>query len=159
LIGKLPDTLHDRAVVIDLKRRLPSETIAPFRADRAGQLDVLARQAARWCRDYADEVANADPAMPAGIYNREADNWRPLLAIADAAGGQWPERARDALNMAHTAEDDESRLAMLLADIKAEFAARKPADQLPSVSLVLALVEIEGRPWAEYRKGKPLTQN
>ena len=158
LIGKLPDTLHDRSVIVHLKRRLPSETIAPFRADRVGQLDVLARQAARWCRDHADEVASVDPAMPAGIYNREADNWRPLLAIAYAAGGDWPKRARDALEAAHTADDDESRLSMLLADIKTEFAARN-TDQLPSASLVAALVEIEGRPWAEYREGKPLTQN
>jgi hypothetical protein len=158
LIGKLPDTLHDRSVVVDLKRRLPSETISAFRADRVGQLDALARQAARWCRDHTDEVANADPALPAEIYNREADNWRPLLAIASVAGGQWPKRACDALEQSHATAEDESRLAMLLADIKAEFAARK-TDQLPSVSLVAALVEIEGRPWAEYRKGKPLTQN
>jgi hypothetical protein len=159
LIGKLPDTLHDRSVVVDLKRRLPSESISPFRTDRVGQLDVLARQAARWCRDHADEVANADPSMPAGIYNREADNWHPLLAIAEAAGGHWPKRARDALKAAHTAEDDESRLAMLLADIKAAFAERRNTDRLASVSLVAMLVEIEGRPWAEYRRGKPMTQN
>ena len=50
LIGNLPDTLHDRSVVINLKRRLPTEEIHPFRLDRAGHLDVLARQAARWAR-------------------------------------------------------------------------------------------------------------
>jgi putative DNA primase/helicase len=158
LIGRLPDTLHDRSVAIDLKRRLPSEQIAPFRPDRAGQLDVLARKAARWAKDNAGRIAEADPEMPKGIFNREADNWRPLLAIAYVAGGNWPKRARDALEAAHAADDDESRLAMLLADVRAEFAARKP-DQLPSASLAAALVEIEGRPWAEYRKGKPLTQN
>ena len=31
--------------------------------------------------------------MPDGVYNRGADNWRSLLAIADAAGG-WPARGR-----------------------------------------------------------------
>ncbi len=29
------------------------------------------------------------------IGNRTADNWRPLIAIADVAGGEWPERARE----------------------------------------------------------------
>jgi putative DNA primase/helicase len=158
LIGRLPETLHDRSVVVSLKRRLPTEAIKPFRPDRAGQLDVLARRAVRWVADNGDRIADADPEMPEGVFNREADNWRPLLAIADAAGDEWPERARDALKAAHAADDDEDRLAMLLADIKNEFAARK-TDQLPSASLVAALVEIEGRPWAEYRKGKPLTQN
>jgi hypothetical protein len=47
LIGQLPGTLSDRSVMIDLKRRLPSESIEPFRLDRTGHLDVLARQAAR----------------------------------------------------------------------------------------------------------------
>ena len=159
LIGKLPDTLHDRSVVVDLKRRLPSEAISPFRADRVGQLDALARQAARWCRDHADEVANADPSMPAGIYNREADNWRSLLAIAEAAGGQWPERARQALEQSHASAEDDSRLALLLGDIKAIFAEKKK-DKLGSADLIVELHGVEGRPWAEYgRSKKPISQN
>jgi hypothetical protein len=32
--------------------------------------------------------------MPSGIYSRSADNWKLLLAIADAASGEWPERAQ-----------------------------------------------------------------
>jgi hypothetical protein len=50
--------------------------------------------------------------MPEGIYNREADNWRPLLAIADVARGQWPKRARKALEQSHTVAEDDSRLAL-----------------------------------------------
>ena len=95
IIGNLPDTLADRSVTVDLKRRMPSEKVASFRFDRVGHLDVLARQAARWAQDHAGTIAAADPEMP-GIHNREADNWAPLLAIADAAGGAWPERARAA---------------------------------------------------------------
>src|SRR5262245_37249608 len=130
LIGKLPDTLHDRSIVIDLKRRLPIETIRPFRSDRADQLDLLARQAARWSKDNASRIAEADPFMPPGIHNREADNWRPLLAIADAGGGEWPERARKAVEQAHAAAEDESRIAVLLGDIKTIF-GDKASDRLP----------------------------
>src|SRR5262249_8887595 len=57
LIGALPDTLHDRAVTVDLKRRLPSEKVDPFRPDRANNLDVLARKAARWPRITPTESA------------------------------------------------------------------------------------------------------
>ena len=157
LIGRLPDTLHDRSVVIDLKRRLPSETIKPFRSDRTEHLDVLARQAARWARDHAEEVGASDPEMPTGVFNRVADNWRGLLAIADAAGGDWPERARKALKEMKAASDDESNITMLLADIEVIFAEK---DSLPSADLVEALVEIESRPWAEFGKSrKPITQN
>jgi len=166
LIGSLPATLHDRSVVVDLKRRLPNEPIEPFRHDRASHLDELARKATRWAKDHADAIADADPQMPPGVFNREADNWHPLLAIADAAGGEWPKRARMAASKSHAAADDNaaSRVERLLADIRDIFKAKESrrevnADRISSASLVSALVEIEDGPWGEYgRSGKPLTQ-
>jgi hypothetical protein len=160
LIGNLPDTLHDRSVVIDLKRRLPSERIEPFRPDRARHLDDLARKAARWAKDHANRISEAHPEMPPGIYNREADNWRPLLAIADAAGGHWPERAGRAVMQNHNSiRDDDSRLVVLLTDIRTIF-TEKDIDRLASADLAKALAELEGRPWAEYgKRGNPFSQN
>lgn len=163
LIGALPDTLHDRAVTVDLKRRLPSEKVEPFRPDRAAHLEILARKAARWAKDSANRIGAADPAMPGGIINREADNWRPLLAIADEAGGEWPERARKAAAAAHivAADDAESRLELLLGDIRDVFDKLvSDKDRISSAHLIEGLVEIVPRPWAEYgRSGKAITQN
>jgi putative DNA primase/helicase len=162
LIGQMPGTLTDRSVAIDLKRRLPSEPIEPFRLDRTEHLDVLARQAARWAQDNAEAVRAADPAMPDGVYNRDADNLRPLLAIADVAAGEWPERARKAALAGLEADDvDEgSRLELLIRDIHDIFAASDHLDRVASADLITRLVEIEPRPWAEYgRSGKPITQN
>jgi Protein of unknown function (DUF3631) len=158
LIGRLPDTLHDRSLTIALKRRMPSETVAPFRSDRADYLDALAGQAARWAQDHAEQIRIADPDMPEGVFNREADNWRPLLAIADAAGGDWPKRARQAVRQAHADAEDDSRVAMLLGDIKAIFTDRN-MDRLSSADVVIDLAAILGRPWADYKNGKPITQN
>ncbi len=161
LIGKLPDTLADRSVTIDLKRRLPSEEIKAFRPDRARHLDELARKIARWAQDNADRISKVDPEMPVGVHNREADNWRPLLAIAETAGGDWPGRAREAVMESRAAGggDDESRLVVLLTDIAATF-SEKDTDRLLSADLVNSLVAIQGRPWADYGKNdKPLTQN
>jgi hypothetical protein len=158
MIGALPDTLHDRAVTIDLQRRRPRERIQPFRPDRADHLDVLARMAVRWAKDHGDRIAERDPEMPAGVINRPADNWRALLAIADEAGGRWGQRARKAAEAAHGTEADEgSRLELLLADIRAISRGKM---SMPSADLVKALVVLEGRPWAELGKSrKPLTQN
>jgi putative DNA primase/helicase len=158
LIGKLPATLADRSITAELRRRLASEAVEPFRHDRTTHLDMLARKAARWASDNADCVRGADPDIPAGIFNRVADNWRPLLAIADAAGGDWPERARRVLAAMAGANDDQSTGAMLFADIRDIFSERE-ADRLPSSELAEALVAIEGRPWAEWRHGKPITAN
>jgi Protein of unknown function (DUF3631) len=158
LIGTLPDTLHDRAVRVDLKRRQPSENIKPYRPDRADHLDLLARRALRWAKDHAGRIADADPVMPDGIINRESDNWRPLLAIADEAGDEWGKRARVAAIAAHTAAamgDEGSRLEILLGDIRDTFGR---LNQLASTIMVEALIEIEGHPWKEMgRLRKPLT--
>ena len=104
--------------------------------------------------------------MPANIINREADNWRPLLSVADAAGGAWPQRARAAAQAAHAAStSDDGLLELLLADIRdafngADLAGQVAAAEMASADLVEALVAIEGRPWAEFgRNRKALTQN
>jgi hypothetical protein len=68
-----------------LRRRRPDEPIKSLRLDRTGELEGLSRKAARWATDHAPELAAADPTMPDGIIDRVADNWRPLLAVADLA--------------------------------------------------------------------------
>ena len=160
LIGKLPATLADRSVSIDLRRRKPDEPIKSFRYDRTEDLDHLARRAARWARDNADGVRSADPDLPAGVFNRVADNWRPLLAIADVAGGEWPARARRAIQCAGggASGDEQSIRVLLLSDIRMIF-AECGADRLPSADLISALNAIEGRPWAEWHRGKGLSTN
>jgi putative DNA primase/helicase len=159
LIGKLPVTLADRSVSIELRRRRLDEPIEPFRFDRTEQLDQLSRKVARWAADNAQRLRRADPAMPAGVFNRLADNWRPLLAIADAAAGEWPERTRQAIRPgARSGRDEQSVRELLLADIRAIFAERG-IDRLPSAELVAALVAIEGRPWPEWKTGKPISAN
>ena len=57
---------------------------------------IVRRQAARWAADNFDNLIDPDPAIPQALNDRAADNWRPLLAIADMAGGEWPQRAREA---------------------------------------------------------------
>jgi hypothetical protein len=96
--------------------------------------------------------------MPAGLYNRAADNWAPLLSIAQVAGGGWLARGeRAALKSVAADIEDASRLELVLADIRAIFASRA-VDRIPSAVLAEALAEIEGRPWAEYgRSEKPIT--
>jgi len=101
------------------------------------------------------DVDGHDPDM-AGLINRDADNWRPLFAIADLVGSDWPSRAREAA-LALTPKDSESIGPMLLGDIKAVFDDRS-VDRLSSAEICTALCEMEGKPWADW-KGKSLTAN
>ncbi len=95
--------------------------------------------------------------MPPGIFNRKADNWRPLLAIADAAGGEWPARARTAavaLSLSDT-DEAESMKVQLLVDIHAIF-QNVFEDRITTKDLLARLHELEDRPWNDYRRGKPM---
>ncbi len=123
MIGRLPPTLEDRSLAVRMRRRRPDEAGARLRADRCPELDLLARKAARWAADNVEALRAADPDVPACLQNRTVDNWRPLIAIADAAGGDWPARVRQiAEHTASAADAAQSDAVMLLGDIRAVFA-------------------------------------
>jgi putative DNA primase/helicase len=159
-IGRLPGTIEDRAVKIAMRRRRPDETVERLRFDRLDRLRPLAQRAARWVADHAATLAAADSAVPGELHDRAADNWRPLLAIADTAGGDWPERARRAAVSltGEGADDADTARAMLLADLRELFAG-DPSGILFSRDILPALVKREDRPWPEYRHGKPITEH
>ena len=156
MIGRLADTLEDRSVSINLRRAKTSERIQPFRSDRVDALRQLARKAARWVADNRQALANADPATGT-LVNRPADNWRPLMAIADLAGGEWSKRARSIAESAQIAKQDQSTRTMVLSDIRDIFTVRPKIDRLRSAEMADALGAMENRPWSEWRNGKPIT--
>jgi len=77
--------------------------------------------------------------------------WEPLAAIADAAGGDWPGRARKACRALASEEDSRDGTAgeRLLADLQDIFA---DASFLYSATITAALAKIEEAPWAEWRR-------
>jgi hypothetical protein len=88
MIGCLPDTLTDRSIVVPMRRRAPREPVERLRLDRPGDFEDLRRRAARWAADHLAELRAADPDLPGDLGDRAADNWRPLLAIADLVGDE-----------------------------------------------------------------------
>jgi putative DNA primase/helicase len=157
MIGGLPDTLEDRSAPrVRLQRARPDQKVERFRADRCLALDTLARKAARWADDNFAALKDADPDVPECLSHRAADNWRPLLAIADAAGGEWPTRARHVAQKLGTAPASAmSEGVMCLADIREVF-DRSKSDRILSAILANALNGMEDRPWGDCQRGKPL---
>src|SRR5205085_948333 len=107
--------------------------------------------------DHATAIAVSDPAIPEGLGDRDADNWTPLLAIADEIGGDWPKLARKAALHLDGRQDEEAPGIMLLADLK-ELFEQRAVDSLSSEDVVNALAKLEGRPWPEWRDGKAITK-
>jgi putative DNA primase/helicase len=159
LIGSLPATLADRALLIPMRRRAPGEKVRRLRLDRLqDELAETRRRAARWAQDTVDALRLADPEIPHQLNDRAADNWRPLLAIAELAGWVWPVKAREAaLVLSTSAEDADGAPAIqLLADIRDLFEL-EGVDRLATKSLVEALGVREDRPWSEWKRGRPVT--
>src|SRR5262245_27189121 len=53
------------------------EAVQPLRGDRLEHLTPLCRQAAKWWSDNSIKLRGIEPEVPAAIYGRAADNWRP----------------------------------------------------------------------------------
>lgn len=124
-IGDLPDTMTDRSIVIVLRRKFADETKRPLRGDVQGYAP-LASQITKWASKQIDPLKAIDPVMPAELNDRAADNWRPLLAIAELVGGEWPARARSAAAaLTPSSADDDSEGIRLLRSIAHEIACRQ----------------------------------
>ena len=158
-IGRLADTIEDRAFIVAMRRRRKGEKVERLR-DRISFED-LRRKCATFVADNAEAIRNADPQIPSALNDRAADNWTPLFALADLAGGDWPEKARAAAIALSGSSESEvlGTAAQLLADVQQIFADAK-VDKISSQTLCERLVEIEGRPWAEFGKNqKPISKN
>lgn len=160
LIGRLPATLQDRSIVITLRRKLPSESAERYRSDKQPLTFLeLRRQCLRWAEDHFEALQESDPRMPERLNDRAADNWRPLAAIADLAGGDWPTRARaSALGLSGADHEVANLVEILLGDIHAFFDGRT-SDRARSQELADYLGNLPDRPWSEFNHGKPITTN
>jgi hypothetical protein len=150
-IGRLPDTIEDRSVVITLRRKARHEHAEKYRLRRdKPRVAALGERLAAWAGPRAAEIGSAEPDLPPGLNDRAEDVWEALLAFADLAGGDWPKRARVAA-VALSAEDDTdtSLGARLLADLRAVFEA-EDAEALHGVTILAKLHEIEEAPWGNY---------
>jgi putative DNA primase/helicase len=155
-IRSLADTLEDRAVVVTLQRKPRGATVARLRKRDNNEFAELRRKALRWANDNSGRLVDPEPSIPDALNDRAADNWRPLLAIADLAGGGWPAKAREAA-LILSGEEVPSLNVELLTDIRKAFGN---LGCIASADLVEALVADPERPWATCGKnGKPLTQN
>lgn len=156
-IGHLADTLMDRAITLELRRKLPDENVERLRYAEPNLFTSLASKLARFADDYRNAVRHSRPQLPPSLNDRAQDNWEPLLAIADQAGGAWSGLARDAaLKLSGSEQEAVSLSAELLADIREVYEHNKRGDRIFVADLLLALTSDDLKPWATYNRGKPM---
>jgi hypothetical protein len=155
---KLPATTLGRCILVELRRRKISEPIERFAHKDDTELAQLRSRLLRWAADGEEALRAATTPMPEAFDNRRADNWLVMLAIADLAGGDWGDMARLAAIKLEGASDISSIGVRLLADIKRVF-DEEGCEVILSAVLVEKLKEDPEQPWAEWGRGKGLTQN
>jgi Protein of unknown function (DUF3631) len=160
-IGKLPRTVDDRSIRIKLKRKASGETVMKFRRREAREFLTPTRDRLRaWVEANAERIGATYPELPNGLNDRAEDCWEPLIAIADAAGGDWPARARAAAVVLSTDSDDEdehARGVVLIAAVRRVF-DEDDVDRISSVDLIRRLAmddESLFADWWDEDRGKP----
>lgn len=157
IAGGMPATITTRSITVHMRRRRRDERVEPFREQQVEAQSAPIREAlAEWVASVAERVGNATPEMPEGVADRPAEIWESLLALADAAGGHWPETARAACRyfVIEATAEPVSDGVRLLADLRTLFTERH-TDRISTAEILLALHELDESPWADFH-GKPL---
>ena len=145
----IKSSVRGRGIVIHMERS-PSETLTRFDPKTIVEQEdcaIIHRETFLRARQIQ---LNPDPAMPEGLRNRPADNWRVLLSIADACGPAWGELAREAAVALSKGEHEDFGV-MLLSDIRDIFDRRPTVDRLASAVIVADLNEMPHGLWSEWR--------
>ena len=158
-LGDLPDTVASRSIRITLKRKAPGEDVQRFRRRDAIEIsEPLHQWAVDWGARFVDDLALARPLLPdpSELHDRAADSWEALFAIAELAGGDWPERGRAAAQelSGESADSDASIAVRLLSNCYAAFNGH---DHLATKDLIASLADDEEAPWGGWHKGNPIS--
>jgi hypothetical protein len=167
MIKSPPETIRDRSVLISLRRKLPQEQTQKFPYDFESDCFDLRRKLKRWSIDHVDMLKLAETSVPSFGSDRAQDNWLPLIAVSNLLGVNWTENTVESMRKIETqnSDNDDAGIAvMLLSDIQKILSDRRtiPCNEnaaFHSSSLVAKLIKLEGRPWGEWRHGRPLTTN
>jgi hypothetical protein len=155
-LGDLPDTIRTRSISVPMRRRNRDELVEPYRErQNGGELESARQRIEAWSRSARTRIGDPWPDMPEGITDRDADVWEPLLAVADAAGGAWPELAREAaLVIVGEAKSRPASLGTrLLADVRRVIGDR---ERIRSIDLLGEILALEDSPWADLGGKGPI---
>ncbi len=149
-IGALEDTIMDRSVIINLRRKLPSEDVKRLPIDLSSEWLQWRSKALRWFLDNPTAFDDANQIEPAYRGNdRALDNWVPLFTLAKAIDETWYSRCEAAY--AELVNEVEMELpTRLLSDIR-NYVVRAANTRISSSSLTQHLKADESSPWAEMR--------
>lgn len=147
-VGSVPAAIGTCGITVSMRPPGPGEHTTRWRYSTvAEEAAKLRGRLQEWAKQNRDRLRKTEPAMPDGVRGRAAEIWGPLLASAECAGGQWPDRARAACRyLTRNAAELPSPGRRLLADIKIAFAG---TDKMFTGDLVEALIADPRIEWTD----------
>jgi hypothetical protein len=124
MIGRVPDTIADRSIVVQMVRKLTTEKRAPLAALNPA---TIKSKCARFALDLGSAVRECEKIHGDGLNDRAADTFDPLYVIARLAGKEWEEKIHAAAFALAPAVQSRSSATELLQDIYAMFVLAKEA--------------------------------
>jgi hypothetical protein len=158
-IGNFPQTITDRAIVIEMQRRKDSERVARFLYRKVERLSkALSERAREFVTKQRDEIGAVYEGIELEfISDRDAEAWAPLFAILSIAA---PERlpelklCAEKLTSSKSANAEDDSLALrLLADMRDVWPESEP--KIFTAELLKRLKSIEDGPWAADERFNP----
>jgi hypothetical protein len=164
-IGALHETIEDRSIIIDMKRKPRGIEVEELcDVDPKGFID-LRRKLQRWVNDNRDKLKSTKLERPRTLVDRVWNKWRPLLTIAYVIGGCWAAACLKAANDISGASDEERSIGVeALTRIRVLFSEKQKEDELlfskkdnkhllPTDDILPYLNSDKEATWADWGKG------
>lgn len=156
-IGHLPETLRDRSIILELRRKVKNEHVESLRYRDKEYWKLIKSKCLRWVDDNQDLLRAIKPVLPECLNDRAKDNWESLFKIAAIVGGGWLELVEyAAINIQKNEDENVNLNELLLLDISDIFKDRN-IDRLFTQDILCALYEDEEKPWVEICDGRRLS--
>jgi Protein of unknown function (DUF3631) len=159
-VRDLPPALLSRSVTVRMEAKLSREQVERWPgawAEADADPAPLREACATWAEANVEALRAIRPTLPPGLGDRSAEVWRALLALAEHAGADWPDRARRAANVLSAGGDAADALSepvQLLADVRAAFESNGTA--MLTADLLTFLNGLDESPWGARRRGEGL---
>jgi hypothetical protein len=150
-LGRLADTVEDRAITIVMQRKRDDEIVRDFFWEEAkDEAEPIKQALEAWSSnpETIEQLRSMRPEMPRNLSDRAREGWRILVAIADMAGNGWSERARKAMMALEQTREDAALNVRLLAALRDIF-AQKQATKLTVQEIAEGLQELDDPPVPE----------
>ncbi len=161
--GRLHPCLAERSILIALGPKKTGSPCRPFRFYTAlQQARSLHFDLSDWGsanHEHFEKIAPyKEDRFPPELSWRNRDCAEPLLQIADFIGGDWPQRARQALvnAFALAAFEDFYSSKQILSDIRDAFFEKDNPEWISSTDLLSFLHTMDNRTWDTWTKDKPM---